>query len=455
MPDIVEVVGRRKTEAPLFPVLLLLQVFSAVQGLWLVITIAITTRRLFKTSSKTILTGPGDVRDGPSFMIDLLCNNYLNSCILDACSPATLIRLALSCRDAAEIVKAYIRLRFNVDRLLIPFFSDVAAFRVLQAETGMLISGSTALQFFLRTTYAYSDLDLYVHRDHRVVVGRYLLDSGYTFVPNNHQNPDFLEAVSQNSIDSVTGNYGRMYGVATVFTFQNAEFRTVQVILAVSSPLAVVLLYHSSAQTFAILLARTDFATPLACILNVISHDMAYCLYPRATLEDRCSLLLRPDEILDPIVMNKYVNRGFQFAICAREEDAAFLPGQLRWLGDKYCWRIPVNTSAIATVPEPDTLTNSSWRLVNTPRAKMEFDVLSSPGFQNVYIAGDSTVRAMFVAFSLFSKTLLENDIPYDFDVEFHRFCTFWLSKHSFADFSFEYPLNLPMLMTHLARIAL
>ncbi|KAJ3527305.1 hypothetical protein NM688_g8146 [Phlebia brevispora] len=406
---------RREAETQLFCIVFLLQfLYNVVKRWWS----TGPTQRRSDSNSVVHPTGHEKFCCGPSFIADLLCNNAINFTILDACPPITLIRLASSCRDADAVVKCYRRFRFDIDPLLASFFKDTGAFRNLQAKTGMLISGSTALQLFLRTTYPDSDLDLYVHRDHRLLVGQYLLDAGYTFMHNRNQAPDFLEAASEDFIDSVTGDYSRMYGVATVFTFQNAEFKTVQVILAVSSPLAVILLYHST------------------CVLNIVTYNMAFCLYPRATLGDRCSLVLRSDEVLDPSVMRKYVKRGFQFAISTRQEDVAFLPGQLRWLGDSHCWTIPLNASMINVVTEADSLTNSSWRLIDAPRVRIEFDTLTGPGFRDVYVVGDPTIRAIFTAFLLFSNALLENGISYDFDLEFRRFCNFWFLTQSFADLS-------------------
>ena len=46
------------------------------------------------------------------------------------------------------------------------YFADPAAFRELQLRTGLIISGSTALQFLDRTTYEGADLDIYAMKEH-------------------------------------------------------------------------------------------------------------------------------------------------------------------------------------------------------------------------------------------------------------------------------------------------
>ena len=59
-------------------------------------------------------------------------------------------------------------------KLLSRYFHHPETFRHLQATTGTVISGSSALQFFDRSYYAKSDLDLYVPLAWRAKVGQYL-----------------------------------------------------------------------------------------------------------------------------------------------------------------------------------------------------------------------------------------------------------------------------------------
>ena len=91
----------------------------------------------------------------------------------------------------------YIPFRFNVNRLLAPYFSDSLAFRSLQARTGTLISGSTALQFFCEESWPGSDLDLYVPPQSKESVCRWVLGEGYMYKPTGTQFPDFEEALNQ------------------------------------------------------------------------------------------------------------------------------------------------------------------------------------------------------------------------------------------------------------------
>ena len=84
---------------------------------------------------------------------DILTNHVIHWNIFSYCTPQTLLRFERTCRLAQAIVEDYIRVAFNIDARLSPFFDDPRAFRSLQARTGTVISGSTALQFFERAIY--------------------------------------------------------------------------------------------------------------------------------------------------------------------------------------------------------------------------------------------------------------------------------------------------------------
>lgn len=65
-------------------------------------------------------------------------------------SPGDITRYELVSLMTRETVVAWKRAAFNVNRPLGRFFHDPTSFRRLQARTGLLISGSFALQFLDR-----------------------------------------------------------------------------------------------------------------------------------------------------------------------------------------------------------------------------------------------------------------------------------------------------------------
>lgn len=109
-------------------------------------------------------------------------------------SPRTGIMLAQTCHAAKYARACFNRRAFNVNRHLGRFFQNPLAFRSLQAQTGALISGSSALQFFDRETYEDSDLDVYLHPGHLKQIGAWLMEAeGYTYITENSNTPVTLQ----------------------------------------------------------------------------------------------------------------------------------------------------------------------------------------------------------------------------------------------------------------------
>ncbi|KAI0722521.1 hypothetical protein C8Q76DRAFT_645374 [Earliella scabrosa] len=241
--------------------------------------------------------------------------------------PSALLRLSRTCRTAYSAVSIYTRAAYNIDRLLSRFFpSSLAlhphlhararAFRSLQARTGTLVSGSVALQFFDRVVWHESDLDLYVHMRHRREVGVWLMAEGYKYKAMDFQDPRFEVEIAECVKRRPNGIYS-MPGVMAILTFVRpvpptpgdsetvageAEGQSaprelkVQVIIAKNTPMEVILGFHST------------------CVMNVISYEKAYCLFPQATLEERRTLLSsscrgRGKHRMDGLL--KYHQRGF------------------------------------------------------------------------------------------------------------------------------------------------
>ena len=160
-------------------------------------------------------------------------------------------------------------------------------------------------------------------------------------------------------------------------------------------------MHHSCETFFAAWLTFTYYGFP-ACVLNAISHDTAFCLYPRATLEDRSTLMLRADELLDEAIYRKFVHRGYQFVLTSRPGDPAYPYDTLRRLDDRHTWRISLasslDTSSIPLrshqppVLSKDSIFMSSWTLQKEPCLRIVFDVHSYPSFYHAYVADEEVV---------------------------------------------------------------
>ncbi|KAG9311289.1 hypothetical protein JVU11DRAFT_8377 [Chiua virens] len=294
--------------------------------------------------------------------------------ILSSLSLHALIQVALTCRVAYHAVANYKSRAFNINRHLSRYFLDPVAFRSLQAKTNTLISGSNALQFLDRSFYPESDLDLYTHPGHTFELAQFLVQvERYTFVPTGHQPTDWRTAIPEKwdgtqkrvrmEWDEDEPLEYPLKGITGVFTFQKPSpsegTLKVQVIEAAASPVEAILHFHST------------------CVMNLISSDAAYALYPMATLVERTGLGM-PRGASAHEAIAKYIARGWRIYFSPRPSDLAyssdppFLLDQPRWVGDKHTFVIPFDQNGVQPRPtlspgsEPltfDPVRCYGWRL--------------------------------------------------------------------------------------------
>ncbi|KJA12934.1 hypothetical protein HYPSUDRAFT_649054 [Hypholoma sublateritium FD-334 SS-4] len=267
--------------------------------------------------------------------------------LLDCLPPSDILRYSRTCRYANTVVKSYMKRAFNLNKLLSRFFSptEIQRFRELQCSTGMLISGSIALQFFERVLYPDSDLDLYIEHRFSRQVADWLVNIGYNYAPLPGQdNPQSLdEAFHRNPhnqthipriavlLKDIIFSVQKDYVTSPfVFNFEKQNpYRKIQLISSLLSPLQRILGFHST------------------CVMNIITHDKAYSFYPRATFDEHYSLVCRPDVEVD--TLKKYKARGWSmfdlsdFPPLRVDMYSTFSLGR-RYVGDPCCWTIPINS---------------------------------------------------------------------------------------------------------------
>ncbi|KAG1748497.1 uncharacterized protein EDB91DRAFT_1334677 [Suillus paluster] len=274
-------------------------------------------------------------------------------------SPRTLVWLSHACRYTHAAVACFYRRAYNINQHLSRFFSDPLSFRSLQARTGLVISGSNALQFFDRTFYPGSDLDLYAHPGHVYELLEWLESVDYQFEPSGHQEEDWHNHVSadwdgtvkrtqQEQAAGGTANaldlswYPDIAGVYTFkrFAVVDGEFveLKVQVMETTCNPISTIMKFHST------------------CVMNIITFNAAYSFYPVATFEERAALNI-PASKHNPDVIAKYVKRGWRVFGAFRPRDimrpraSPFFANETRWVGDHRCWSIPLDTSGVKPRP--------------------------------------------------------------------------------------------------------
>ena len=195
-------------------------------------------------------------RDANVFASMIITNDLIYDTIFAAASPGSILCLARTCQAAHAAMRDYFARAFNINKHLTRFFDDPLAFRSLQARTTTLIAGSSALQFFDRTVYEGSGLNLYVPLEYCKDVGNWMLAHGYQYIPNSAQDPGFDVASDENHINALrlirVGNESRFRGIATLFRFHRPspvasdKKLKVQVVVARRSPIEVILRSCSS-----------------------------------------------------------------------------------------------------------------------------------------------------------------------------------------------------------------
>ena len=129
--------------------------------------------------------------------------------------------------------------------------------------------------------------------------------------------------------------------------------------------------------------------------MNIITFNQAHCLYPRATLEERLTLVCtdRQDDVIER-VYERYRQRGWSIIrtlgeVASRTSDPALID-TTRWVNDGLSWTIPlphmtehhsdpINHYTAALTRDPSSA--SSWKLQGEPDAHacMRFYRLSLP----------------------------------------------------------------------------
>lgn len=82
--------------------------------------------------------------------------------LCDFLSIADIIALTRTCKTLAGLYRSLLPLKWNIDRMLLRFFLNPRAFRRQIGKTDALVSGSPVLQYFERTSWNDSSLDIFV-----------------------------------------------------------------------------------------------------------------------------------------------------------------------------------------------------------------------------------------------------------------------------------------------------
>lgn len=284
----------------------------------------------------------------------------------------------------------------------------------MQASTGAIISGSFAFQFFMRSHYPWSDLDIYVGHQQRKIVGQWLLQHGYTYspginlegVPDLNQPSMYDEAIESLDRANLVDDFycAGVLGVLDFVGRRNGLVKNVQLVVVDVCPIRTVLNFHSS-MCYLIRRLFSNHRLP-ACVMNIITWETAYCLYPVDTIEkERTLFLLEHDRAILRAKL-KYRQRGIRDHWLV--EDNKFHVRQLRWIEDPHAWVYPLERLNSNIIPSTyiDPIRTTTWSILSIPEEHHRIY------FHTVSPDEDITIFPLVVATESF-KAYLENQLCY------------------------------------------
>lgn len=300
--------------------------------------------------------------------------------IFSCLPPLAVIYCSRTCRLLYRACKDFNQRSYNITKHLAYFFNNPSWFRSIQASTGAVISGSNAIQFFDRSFYDTSDLDIFVGQSFAMEIARWLIESeGYFYRPFGSDNADIAKSltftpIGRNDINgrSLHSHEYRGTGMSRIFEFLREGNKKIQLITTIVSPLHCILSFHST------------------CVMNFITFEGAYSLYPIATFQNRETITVGPVGEREGRALAKYAIRGW--TVYAGNWDDNTLRRVLffdkrRHILDRHTWIIQFDTKDVM-LRQPPTLSSipftsdpsqyNSWVLLTRPITHMQFQIIAS-----------------------------------------------------------------------------
>ncbi|KAF7341847.1 hypothetical protein MSAN_02040200 [Mycena sanguinolenta] len=253
-----------------------------------------------------------------------------------------LVRLSQTCKRVHFLVNDVC---FNITRLLCRFFgaSGVEKFRQMQRRTGTLISGSMALQLFNRLTWRDSDLDIYVTRVSAPMAALFILQHDYKFYPRKSQD-ECIDAQLDASEAYKTPSYlGR--GIADVLDFHKGSNK-IQLIVASTDPMETIMSFHTT------------------CVMNTITYDKAFSLYPWSTFVTSEALVVETVGAGQEVGRQKYADRGWALTHAMSASRNSELGVRVhRSVGDRFTWTISLPPLPADPLKKADSILSCQWEL--------------------------------------------------------------------------------------------
>ncbi|THU82759.1 hypothetical protein K435DRAFT_563525, partial [Dendrothele bispora CBS 962.96] len=253
-------------------------------------------------------------------------------------SPIDRVSYGLACKETRKYVASFDSRAFRIGRVLRRYFPDpsvLSKFQFLQYYLNILISGSTALQFFERSTYKTADLDLYLNYESVPQLKSFLeANAGYVWAPGCAHEMAAYRNLYEGEVVTPHIPY-EARGIVKVFNFEREDAK-VQVIATKNGPMDAILGFHSTV------------------VLNVITFSHAYSLFPYTTFHENANIRIARRFPSARAIMaykaaiEKYESRGWQSAFVPSSDVYLKLCSEfrngVRYVGDPSCWTVTLES---------------------------------------------------------------------------------------------------------------
>ncbi|KAI1263505.1 hypothetical protein F5Y18DRAFT_438187 [Xylariaceae sp. FL1019] len=276
-------------------------------------------------------------------------------------------RLALSATSRAfrEALRDTI---WCINKRLARFFEQPVDFRTQLGKSNALISGGFALQFLEGVTWKDSDLDIYVEGGQdSEAMEQYLLSAGYQ-KGSSRSTEASGRLVGLDHLFDTTGSLPISGSAVECTTYLKTVCNTDPAIMAKESQVKVKII---ATRSIPIICIMNVFRS--SCIVNIITWNKAYSIFPRATFLKHRTIALRSLSQFSPgtgALHAKYSKRGWRmwthpvpFAVaddlvggkkgCSDLEDECG-PHRCRRIGDRDTWTLKLDTMGVRRPLLPD-----------------------------------------------------------------------------------------------------
>ncbi|KAI0816589.1 hypothetical protein GGR55DRAFT_697422 [Xylaria sp. FL0064] len=273
------------------------------------------------------------------------------------------------CRTSSDLRADIYSDLWDINKKLGRFFQNPRAFRTELGRADALIGGSFALQFFANKFWPESDLDINLRDGDGVEsLARYLTEvEGYEVARNQelehweYENTSRLRDLNRIITYTRSGDGGTRCKVQLVAT----KHHPVHAILGT---------YYTS------------------CIVNFISWNRAFCIFPRATLLFGETVALTKATDYEVELHKKYSQRGWRQRSrpidLIKSGKSHLLPRDIsplgvclskdRRIGGSDTWTMKLSTAGVARPPQPDSWFRIGNMLTENTRAQLSTKMTQS-----------------------------------------------------------------------------